>query len=323
MIPAAARGTTTVSARAVARIAQQAATETPNEVGTVRGTATVRGQRAQVSVRLGLPWPADLGRRAGEVQRHVASRTGELTGLSVRVSRLRVVRLQRPTGAGPAAVFETTASAVEGRVPRRWWSARPTPVVVAALLGAAAAGLLTADMASVHLFGHAPAAWRTGLIDRLATTSPAAGSVTVAAAAMAVAGLWLLLLACTPGLRKRHVVAGFSARRSIALDRSAVASAVRDRVLDTDGIDSVRVRVGRRRVRVRADLAFGDRAAAREQAGAAARDALADCRLNRPLRVGLRLRTTSTWDPAPPGPEPAPAGGTVGTVGEAKLKESP
>ncbi|MFD8473814.1 DUF6286 domain-containing protein [Streptomyces globisporus] len=331
MIPAAARGTTTVSARAVARIAQQAATETPNAVGTVRGTATVRGQRAEVSVRLGLPWPADLGRRAGEVQRHVASRTGELTGLSVRVARLRVVRLQRPTGG--TAVFETTAPATtEGRVPRRWWSARPTPVVVAALLGAAAAGLLTADMASVRLFGNAPAAWRTGLVDRLAATSPAAGSVTVTAAAMAVAGLWLLLLACTPGLRKRYVVAGFGAGRSIALDRAAVASVVRDRVLDTDGVDSVRVRVGRRRVRVRADLAFGDRAAAREQAGAAARAALADCRLNRPLRVGLRLRTTSTWDPSPPVPGapsadapdsvpvPVPAGGADGG---AERKESP
>ncbi|PVC82517.1 DUF6286 domain-containing protein [Streptomyces sp. CS131] len=311
MIPAAARGTTTVSARAVARIAQQAATETPNAVGTVRGTATVRGQRAEVSVRLGLPWPADLGRRAGEVQRHVAARTGELTGLSVRVARLRVARLQRPTGG--TVVFETTAPAARGRrVPRRWWSARPIPVVVTALLGASAAGLLTADMASVHLFGNAPAAWRSSLVDRLATTSPAAGSVTVAAAAMAVAGLWLLLLACTPGLRKRHVVAGFGVGRSIALDRAAVASVVRDRVLDTDGVDSVRVRVGRRRVRVRADLAFGDRSAAREQAGAAARDALADCRLNRPLRVALRLRTTRTWDPTPPapGPVPVPAGGT-------------
>ncbi|MEU9674950.1 DUF6286 domain-containing protein [Streptomyces parvus] len=326
MIPAAARGTTTVSARAVARIAQQAATETPNAVGTVRGTATVRGQRAEVSVRLGLPWPADLGRRAGEVQRHVAARTGELTGLSVRVARLRVARLQRP--AGGTVVFEkTTAPAAQGRrVPRRWWSARPTPVVVTALLGASTAGLLTADMASVHLFGNAPAAWRTGLVDRLATTSPAAGSVTVAAAAMAVAGLWLLLLACTPGLRKRHVVAGFGAGRSIALDRAAVASVVRDRVLDTDGVDSVRVRVGRRRVRVRADLAFGDRAAAREQAGAAAREALADCRLNRPLRVALRLRTTSTWDPTPPAPgpetepepEPAPA-----PAGGAEPEESP
>ncbi|MFD4596033.1 DUF6286 domain-containing protein [Streptomyces rubiginosohelvolus] len=316
MIPAAARGTTTVSARAVARIAQQAATETPNAVGTVRGTATVRGQRAEVSVRLGLPWPADLGRRAGEVQRHVASRTGELTGLSVRVARLRVVRLQRPTGG--TVVFGTTAPAAEGRVPRRWWSARPTPVVVAALLAASAAGLLTADMASVRLFGNAPAAWRTGLVDRLADTSPAAGSVTVAAAALAVAGLWLLLLACTPGLRKRYVVAGFGAGRSIALDRAAVASVVRDRVLDTDGVDSVRVRVGRRRVRVRADLAFGDRTAAREQAGAAAREALADCRLNRPLRVGMRLRTTSTWEPTPPAPEPAPAAGTAGgTAGEA------
>ncbi|MFB8051612.1 DUF6286 domain-containing protein [Streptomyces rubiginosohelvolus] len=332
MIPAAARGTTTVSARAVARIAQQAATETPNAVGTVRGTATVRGQRAEVSVRLGLPWPADLGRRAGEVQRHVASRTGELTGLSVRVARLRVIRLQRPTG-GTVVFEKTTAPAARGRrVPRRWWSARATPVVGAALLGAAAAGLLTADMASVHLFGNAPAAWRTGLVDRLAATSPAAGSVTVAAAALAVAGLWLLLLACTPGLRRRYVVAGFGAGRSIALDRAAVASEVRDRVLDTDGIDSVRVRVGRRRVRVRADLAFGDRAAAREQAGAAAREALADCGLNRPLRVGLRLRTTSTWDPTPPAPEPAPAGGTVGgtageaaggPAGQAERKESP
>ncbi|MEU6614592.1 DUF6286 domain-containing protein [Streptomyces parvus] len=323
MIPAAARGTTTVSARAVARIAQQAATETPNAVGTVRGTATVRGQRAEVSVRLGLPWPADLGRRAGEVQRHVAARTGELTGLSVRVARLRVARLQRP--AGGTVAFETTAPAARGRrVPRRWWSARPTPVVVTALLGASAAGLLTADMASVHLFGNAPAAWRTGLVDRLATTSPAAGSVTVAAAAMAVAGLWLLLLACTPGLRKRHVVAGFGAGRSIALDRAAVASVVRDRVLDTDGVDSVRVGVGRRRVRVRADLAFGDRAAAREQAGAAARDALADCRLNRPPRVALRLRTTSIWDPTPPAPEPAPGPVPVPVpAGGAEPEESP
>ncbi|MFB6664323.1 DUF6286 domain-containing protein [Streptomyces parvus] len=321
MIPAAARGTTTVSARAVARIAQQAATETPNAVGTVRGTATVRGQRAEVSVRLGLPWPADLGRRAGEVQRHVASRTGELTGLSVRVARLRVARLQRPTGGTVA--FETTAPAARGRrVPRRWWSARPTPVVVTALLGASAAGLLTADMASVHLFGNAPATWRTGLVDRLATTSPADGSVTVAAAAMAVAGLWLLLLACTPGLRKRHVVAGFGAGRSIALDRAAVASVVRDRVLDTDGVDSVRVRVGRRRVRVRADLAFGDRAAAREQAGAAARDALADCRLNRPPRVALRLRTTGVWDPAPPAPGPVPVPVPVPAAGT-EPEESP
>ncbi|MFD4020751.1 DUF6286 domain-containing protein [Streptomyces sindenensis] len=316
MIPAAARGTTTVSARAVARIAQQAATETPNAVGTARGTATVRGQRAEVSVRLALPWPADLGRGAGEVQRHVAARTGELTGLSVRVPKLRVVRLQRPADAGATAVFGATAQAAEGRAPRRWWSARPTPVVVAALLGAVAGGLLTADVASVRLLGRAPATWRTDLVDRLAGTSPAAGSVTAAAAAMVVAGLWLLLLACTPGLRKRHVVAGFSARRSIALDRAAVTSVVRDRVLDTDGVDSVRVRVGRRRVRVRADLAFGDRAAAREQACAAAREALADCRPNRPLRVRLRLRTTSTWAPTPPSPEPVPAGG-------AEHKESP
>ncbi|WP_069735556.1 DUF6286 domain-containing protein [Streptomyces sp. EN27] len=314
MIPAAARGTTTVSARAVARIAQQAATETPNAVGTVRGTATVRGQRAEVSVRLALPWPADLGRRAGDVQRHVAARTAELTGLSVGVPRLRVVRLQRPTGA--AAVSETTVRAVEGHAPRRWWSARPTPVVVAALLVATAAGLLTADMASVRLFGHAPAAWRTDLVDRLAGTSPAAGPVTGAAAAMVLAGLWLLLLACTPGQRRRYVIAGFGAERSIALDRAAVASVVRDRVLDTDGVDSVRVGVGRRRVRVRADLAFGDRDAAREQASAAAREAVADCRLNRPPRVRLRLRTTSAWAPAPPSPEPVPAGG-------AERKESP
>ncbi|GAB2935599.1 DUF6286 domain-containing Asp23/Gls24 family envelope stress response protein [Streptomyces sundarbansensis] len=313
MIPAAARGTTTVSARAVARIAQQAATETPHAVGTVRGTATVRGQRAEVSVRLALPWPADLGRRARDVQRHVASRTGELTGLSVRVPRLRVHRLQRPSGttavfgpttaseptAAESTASETTVPAAGGRTPRRWWSARPVPVVLSALLGAAAAGLLTADMASVHLFGRAPAAWRTDLVDRLSGTSPAAGTVTVAAAAMVVGGLWLLLLACTPGLRGRHVVAGFGAGRSIALDRAAIASVVRDRVLDTDGVDSVRVRVGRRRIRVRAALAFGDRTAAREQALTAAREAVADCRLNRPPRIGLRLRTTGIWAPAP------------------------
>lgn len=294
MIPAGRRGTTTISARAVARIAQQAATEKGGAVGAVRGAATVRGRRADVSVRLALPWPGELGHRARAVQRHVASRTGELTGLTVRVTRLGVVRLRRSEDSAVAPPPDE-----EGGAPRRWWSPRSSPAAVIALLGAVPAALLTADVVAVHAFGHAPAGWRSDVVDRLSATRADALPVTVGAIAAVVAGLWLLLLAGTPGMRSRYVVAGFPSRRTVAVDRSAVASLVRDRVLDVSGVDTVRVRVGRRRVRVRAVLAFGDRAAASEEARAAVLGAVDDCRLDRPLRCALRVRTARTWDPVP------------------------
>ncbi|MFJ9396595.1 DUF6286 domain-containing protein [Streptomyces californicus] len=295
MIPAGRRGTTTISARAVARIAQQAATEKGGAVGAVRGAATVRGGRADVSVRLALPWPGELSHRARAVQRHVASRTGELTGLTVRVARLGVVRLRRSEDSAVAPPPDEEG----GGAPRRWWSPRSSPAAVIALLGAVQAAFLTSDVVAVHAFGHAPAGWRSDVVDRLSATRADALPVTVGAIVAVVAGLWLLLLAGTPGLRSRYVVAGFPSRRTVAVDRSAVASLVRDRVLDVAGVDTVRVRVGRRRVRVRAVLAFGDRAAAHEEARAAVLGAVDDCRLDRPLRCALRLRTARTWDPVP------------------------
>ncbi|MFE2118500.1 DUF6286 domain-containing protein [Streptomyces microflavus] len=308
-----------MSARAVARIAQQAATETGDAVGEARGRATVQGHRAEVSVRITLPWPGNLSRQARTVQQHVATRTSELTGLTVRVPRLGITRLQHDETS--TATFSTRPTTPQGAAPRRWWSPRPIPVVVLALLGTIAAGLLTADVIAVHLFDRAPATWRTEIVNRLAVTHPSTGWATVVAGAAVVVGLWLLVLAATPGLRGRLVVAGFTSGRTIALDRSTVASLVRNRVLDVAGIDTVRVSVGRRHVRVRAALAFGDPSLAREQARIAANEAIDACELNRPLRCRLRLRTTASWEPHPAPVPNGPASETDGVGTEAR-KES-
>ncbi len=295
MIPAASRGTTTISERAVAKIAQQAAREREAGArGRVRGDARVRGRRAEVSVRLALPWPADLGAQAGVVQEHVRLRTGELTGLHIRSPRLRVTSLS-PGGESvvPSPVEE---AGHKGVPPRRWWSARRVPAALTALTACGLAGWLTADIVAVRVSGHEVAPWRAGVAEQLSAVQVSGASGAVLAVAAAFAGLWLLVLACTPGLRRRHVVDGFGGARSVALDRATVATSVRERALDGEGVDSVEVRVGRRTVRVRAALSFGDPAMARERMLSAVRTVLHDCSLHRPLRIRATVRTTDAWD---------------------------
>ncbi|MBR7673704.1 Asp23/Gls24 family envelope stress response protein, partial [Streptomyces daliensis] len=58
-----------------------------------RGRAVVRRGRAVVTVRLALPYPADLAALCAAVRRHVAARTALLTGIPVASVRVRVDRL--------------------------------------------------------------------------------------------------------------------------------------------------------------------------------------------------------------------------------------
>ncbi|MFE2423294.1 DUF6286 domain-containing protein [Streptomyces hokutonensis] len=83
---------------------------------------------------------------------------------------------------------------------------------------------------------------------------------------------------------------------------------MRDAVAATAGIDAVTVRVRRHRVAVRAHLAFGDRATAREKAREAARRTLGDCSLRHAPRLRVRVRPQPSWDPPP---TPAPHQGTT------------
>ncbi|MEW2530691.1 DUF6286 domain-containing protein [Streptomyces sp. NPDC047071] len=326
--PAARRGTTTVADRAVRRVAQRAAAETPIPGG-VRadgGSAAVRGANARVGVTVALPYPGGLDASALAVQRHVTARTAELTGLAVRPVSVRVRALDRqaadrpepdpgqpgergpeepggPPGAPSASppVSLAKPGPHPARRARRPWSPRRLPVALGALAVASGCAVLLYDVVPVHAAGRAPAAWRVRLVAWLTAHGPDGGTVTgLAAAGTVVLGLWMVVLALTPGRRASLPMAPPDAHTYADLPRGAVAALLRDSAAAQPGVTRIRVRVGRRRVRMRAELAFGDRRSALAAVTRAAEDALAGCGLARPPRLRVRLR---------PGPGVAADGG--------------
>ncbi len=106
MTDAAVRGTTTVSEKAVRKIAERAAAEALPGFArpSARGSASVRGRRAVVSLGVTLPYPAPLASTAERVERHVTDRTGRLTGLRLRARAGHRDRTHRsgPTVRAPA-----------------------------------------------------------------------------------------------------------------------------------------------------------------------------------------------------------------------------
>ncbi|MBV2352913.1 Asp23/Gls24 family envelope stress response protein [Streptomyces sp. J2-1] len=340
MTAPAQRGRTTVGAKAVRKIAERAADEaltatptpTPTSItadsdsdtgtgtgggqtgggpfvrGSAGGSATVNGRRANVALRVTLPYPAPLSDTARRVQAHTAERTSALTGLDVATPRLTVSRLaptaERASGTaeleGGGLADEAVPSPVHHPA-RRWWSARRVPVAVLVLLAATACTAVTVDVVRVHVAHLQVADWRTGGLARLYEQGPGDPAVVIGGAVLAVLGLWLVVLALTPGRRGQLTVA--ASDWNAALDRSTLAALVRDTVGGVEGVETVRVRAGRRGVAVRAGLAFGDRDRAREQVTTAARRTLDECRLRRVPRLRVRVVTEPTWRP----PTPAPA----------------
>ncbi|MGW0535359.1 DUF6286 domain-containing Asp23/Gls24 family envelope stress response protein [Streptomyces sp. NPDC003032] len=318
--PAAERGSTSVAERAVRRIAERAATEAldPGEVQVGRGSAAVRGRRARVGVTVTLSYPVVLDEAGERVRSHVADRTARLTGLAVssarvRVRELRVRERERAEGATTPDRSEGAAcEASEGARVRRPWAERRTPVAVLAFACAAVCGLFLYDVVSVHAAGHRPARWRARLMEWLGTHGPDSGAWPglAPAAAVFLLGVWLLVLAVTPGRRRRLPMAAPAAGVRAVLDRRAVAALLRDAVAELPGVTRVRVGVGRRGARVRAGLGFGQLEPTRRAVTEAAEEALAACGLARSLRLRVRVRVAPAWrEPAAPEGKVAPARG--------------
>lgn len=105
-------GSTTLSARAVSRIAARAAQEAgalPGRSGaldslTGSGSApeadvVLLGAACEISLTIGLAWPVPLRQRVDQLRDQVSRRVGELSGLTVRRIDIDVVALHpQPTG---------------------------------------------------------------------------------------------------------------------------------------------------------------------------------------------------------------------------------
>ncbi|WP_209313145.1 DUF6286 domain-containing protein [Streptomyces lonarensis] len=139
----------------------------------------------------------------------------------------------------------------------------------------AALGPLLYDVAAVRADRPA-AAWRTELADQLAARSLDDPWVVAIAVALVVVGLALIVAALTPGLRGVLPMRRTDARVRPGIERNAAAQVVRDRAMDVAGVMSVRVRVGRSRVRVAARAHFRDLDEVRADLDGAMRHALAE-----------------------------------------------
>ncbi|MFD7495811.1 DUF6286 domain-containing protein [Streptomyces sp. NPDC059832] len=158
---------------------------------------------------------------------------------------------QLDQSASSAAYDSVPAQREGGGRAGRFWSARRVPAAVLALVVLGGSGLLLYDVVAVR--ADRPAMrWRRALADELARR-PLESAWLLGAAAVAVAiGLWLLVLAVTPGLRDLLPMRRDRPGVRAALDRSAAALVLRDRAVEVSGVQSVRVRMGRSRAVVRA-----------------------------------------------------------------------
>ncbi|MFJ2610356.1 DUF6286 domain-containing protein [Streptomyces sp. NPDC091279] len=197
--------------------------------------------------------------------------------------RLPVVE-RTPGTAPPPPVFDG-GDVTEGR----FWSARRVPAGLLALLLLAAAGVFLYDLAAVRT--HHPAMhWRRTLARQLAERPLDSVWVLVGAGIVTALGVWLIVLAVTPGLRAvlpmRHLHPDVRA----GLHRDAAALVLRDRAMEVSGVQSARVRTTRTRADVRAVSHFRGLEDVRADLEAALTEAIAGLGLARPPRLTVRVR---------------------------------
>lgn len=161
-----------------------------------------------------------------------------------------------PGSATPSDGPVYTASQESGRV-RRFWAARRVPAGIVALIVLGASGLLLYDVVSVR--ADEPAMhWRRWLAHKLATVHLDNTWVLASTAAIAAIGLWLLVLALTPGLRRLLPMQRPCDDIRGGLERSAAALILRDRAMEVSGVQAAKVSVSRRKIKARAVSHFGD-----------------------------------------------------------------
>ncbi|MFF7329482.1 DUF6286 domain-containing protein [Streptomyces sp. NPDC090306] len=170
----------------------------------------------------------------------------------------------------------------------RFWSARRIPAGIVALLLLAAAGLFLYDVAAVRA-GRPTMWWRRNLAQQLAEKPLDDTGVLVGAGVAAALGLWLLLLALTPGLRRLLPMVRTDADVRAGLHRDAAATVLRDRAMEVAGVQKVRVKLRRRRADVRALAHFRELDDVRGDLDLTIADAVDGLGLSHPPKARVRV----------------------------------
>ncbi|GAA3069599.1 hypothetical protein GCM10020000_62550 [Streptomyces olivoverticillatus] len=147
------------------------------------------------------------------------------------------------------------------------------------------------DVAAVRA-GRPAMHWRRGLAHELATRSLGDPWVITGAVVAVLAGVWLIALALTPGLRGVLPMRRDEPGVRAGLDRRAAALVLRDRAMEVPGVQSVRADVGRRRIRVRAQSHFRDLDDVRRDVGAALAESVRELGLARQPRLSVHVSRT-------------------------------
>lgn len=205
------------------------------------------------------------------------------TGLGTRTA----VPDRRPAG---AVQYAPTAEEEGGSAAKRFWSGRRIPAAVTAAVGLGLSGLFLYDVASVRADRKAMS-WRKTLAHELATRHLDNVWIIVGAAVASVLGLWLLLLALTPGERGVLPMArrGTEGVRA-GLDRHAAELVLRDRAMEVPGVRWARIGVSRRRIKARASSHFRELDEVRDDLTNALDDAVRQLGLARPPRLRVHVR---------------------------------
>ncbi|WP_380280300.1 DUF6286 domain-containing protein [Kitasatospora purpeofusca] len=181
----------------------------------------------------------------------------------------------RAAGVAEQASGPAPAKVRRPRAPRTAAAA----VVATALL--VVAGALLYDVIAVRT-GHPARQWRADLADELATRHLDDPAVLLGAGAGVLLGGVLLRLALAPGLGRWLPLRPYGGTAA-AVDRSGVAALLADRAAGLPGVEHLRVRVNRRRVRI-ALAGPADPASVQRRL----REELAAVTLARPLRLEVR-----------------------------------
>ncbi|MGW7238066.1 DUF6286 domain-containing protein [Streptomyces sp. NPDC054804] len=183
----------------------------------------------------------------------------------------------------------TTGEPGRGHRTHRPWSARRLPAALVASVVLVAAGAALLDVVAVRA-GRPAAAWRRHLADELATRPLNDVWMLTGAAVAAVVGVWLIVLALTPGLRRWLPLRSPAAGLRAALDRDGAADLIRDAAMRVPGVGKARIRVRRHRVKASADVRFRDPRKVKDDLTAVLGDERDQLALARPPRIVVRVR---------------------------------